>query len=108
MIQYAKRNKIILVGMVSKKNSVLYKSSDVKLYIPESKESGHGIVPTSSTTSQLALGDALAIASMNYKKFGKLDFKKLHPAGSLGSQLKTVEDVMLDGNRIPFIRENLD
>ena len=58
VIQYAKRNKINLVGIVSKKNSVLYKSSDYKLYIPEMKESGHGIVPTSSTTSQLALGDA--------------------------------------------------
>ena len=71
VIQYAKRNKITLIGIVSKKNSVLYKSSDVKLYIPEAKESGHGIVPTSSTTSQLALGDALAIASMNFKKFWK-------------------------------------
>ena len=78
VIQYAKRNKIILVGIVSKKNSILYKSSDFKLFIPEVKESGHGIVPTSSTTSQLALGDALAIASMNYKNFGKLDFKKFH------------------------------
>ena len=65
-----------------------------------------GIIPTASTTSQLALGDALAIATMQYKKFGKLDFKKIHPAGSLGSQLKTVEDIMLTGNKIPFVNEN--
>ena len=45
---------------------------------------------------------------MKYKKFGKLDFKKLHPAGSLGSQLRTVEDIMLTGNKIPFIDENLN
>ena len=106
VIQYAKRNKINLVGIVSKKNSVLYRSSNYKLYIPEMKESGHGIVPTSSTTSQLALGDALAIASMNYKNFGKLDFKKFHPSGNLATKLKTVEDLMIKGNKIPFIEEN--
>ena len=67
-----------------------------------------GIVPTSSTTTQLALGDALAIAAMNYKKFDKLDFKKIHPAGSLGAQLKTVEDIMITGNKIPFVNENFN
>ena len=66
-----------------------------------------GIVPTSSTTIQLALGDALAIATMKFKKFGKLDFKKIHPSGSLGAQLKTVEDVMLTGNKIPFVNEKI-
>ena len=45
---------------------------------------------------------------MKYKKFGKLDFKKLHPAGSLGAQLKTVEDIMLTGNKIPFVKEDLN
>jgi len=91
---------------MSKKDSILYKASDIKLIIPEVKESG-GIVPTSSTTAQLALGDALAISSMHYKKFGKHDFKKIHPAGNLGAQLKTVQDIMLTGNKIPFVKENL-
>ena len=45
---------------------------------------------------------------MQYKKFGKFDFKKLHPAGNLGAQLKTVEDIMLTGNKIPFVKENLN
>ena len=105
IIQYANRNKIFLIGIVSKKESVLYKAADIKLLIPEVKESA-GIVPTSSTTAQLALGDALAIASMKVKKFGNQDFKKIHPAGSLGQKLKTVEDIMLVGNRIPFVSEN--
>ena len=106
IIQYANRNKILLISIVSKRDSILYKASDIKLLIPKVEECG-GIVPTSSTTIQLALGDALAIATMKYKKFGKLDFKKIHPAGSLGAELKTVEDVMLTGNKIPFVNENI-
>ncbi len=109
IIQYANRNKkITLIGIVSKKNSILYKASDIKLLIPEVKEAGPGsIVPTSSTIIQLSMGDALAIATMKYKKFGKTDFKKFHPSGSLGAKLKTVEDLMLTGSKIPFINENL-
>ena len=106
IIQYANRNKILLIGVVSKKNSILYKASNIKLLIPQVTESG-GIVPTSSTTAQLALGDALAIAAMKQKKFNKFDFKKIHPAGSLGAQLKTVEDLMLVDKKIPFVDENL-
>ena len=106
IIQFANRNKILLIGIVSKKNSILYKASDIKILTPKVDEAG-GIVPTSSTTTQLAIGDALAIVTMKYKKFGKLDFKKLHPAGSLGAQLKTVEDIMITGNNIPFVSENL-
>ena len=105
IIQFANRNKILLIGIVSQKNSVLYKSADIKLYIPKAIEAG-GIIPTSSTTSQLALGDALAIATMKQRKFNKKDFKKIHPAGSLGSKLKTVEDLMLKDTAIPFVNEN--
>ena len=106
IIQYAKRNKILLIGIVSKKDSILYKASDIKLLIPKVVEAGN-IVPTSSTTTQLALGDALAITTMKYKKFDKMDFKKLHPAGSLGAQLKTVEDIMITGKDIPYVNENV-
>ena len=106
IIQFAKRNKILLIGIVSKKESVLFKASDIKILTPKVNEA-EGIVPTSSTTAQLALGDSLAIASMKYKKFGKMDFKKLHPSGSLGAQLRTVEEIMITGNQIPFVNENL-
>tara|TARA_Y100000768_G_C23874143_1_gene631930 strand:- start:70 stop:1050 length:981 start_codon:yes stop_codon:yes gene_type:complete len=109
IIQYVKRNKkITLISIVSKKNSILYKSSDISLLIPSVLEAGPGnIVPSSSTVVQLSLGDALAISTMNYRKFGKLDFKKFHPSGSLGAKLKTVEDLMIKGNNIPFINENI-
>ena len=106
IIQFANRNKILLIGIVSQKSSVLYKSADIKLLIPKAIEAG-SIIPTSSTTSQLALGDALAIATMKQRKFNKKDFKQIHPAGSLGAQLKTVEDIMLKDNAIPFVNENL-
>ncbi len=106
IIQFANRSKILLIGIVSKKNSLLYKAADIRLLTPQVVEAA-GIVPTSSTTTQLALGDALAISAMKYKKFGKLDFKKLHPAGSLGAQLQTVEDIMIIGKKIPFVNENM-
>ena len=106
IIQYANRYKIKLISIVSKKNSVLFKASDIKILIPEVIEAGFGIVPTTSTTVQLSVGDALAIATMQYKKFGKLDFKKFHPAGNLGKKLKTAEDLMVTKNKIPFVNEN--
>ena len=109
IIQYANRNKkITLIAIVSKKNSLLYKASDIKLLLPEVKEAGpSSIVPTSSTIIQLSIGDALAVATMKYKKFGKVDFKKFHPSGSLSIKLKTVEDLMITGKKIPIINENL-
>ena len=106
IIKFAKTNKIFLIGIVSNKKSNLYKYSNIKLLIPEVIESGYGIVPTSSTTCQLALGDSLAIALMWKKKFGKLDFKKFHPGGSLSKRLKTASDIMLTKNKIPFVNEN--
>tara|TARA_B110001452_G_scaffold152781_1_gene127115 strand:- start:3124 stop:4089 length:966 start_codon:yes stop_codon:yes gene_type:complete len=108
IIKYANRNKITLIGIVSKKNSLLYKNSDIKLCTPEVAEAGLGIVPTSSTINQLSIGDSLAVATLNKKKISKKDFKKFHPSGSLGSKLKTVEDLMLTKDRIPFINENSD
>ena len=106
IIDYAKKNKILLIGIISNQDSTLYRSSNIKLLIPEVVESGDGIVPTSSTTIQLAIGDALAISIMKKIKFGKLDFKKFHPGGSLSAKLKTAGDLMLVKNKIPFINEN--
>jgi len=107
IIKFARLNKVHLIGVVSNKNSTLYKLANTKILIPDVIESGEGIVPTSSTTAQLAIGDALSIALMRKKKFDKLDFKKFHPAGNLGKKLKTAKDLMLIKNRIPFINENL-
>ncbi|MDA9569008.1 KpsF/GutQ family sugar-phosphate isomerase [Candidatus Pelagibacter sp.] len=108
IIKYANRNRITLIGIMSKKNSILYKASDIKLLIPEVTEAGLGIVPTSSTINQLSIGDALAVAVLNKKNINKKDFKNFHPSGNLGAQLRTVEELMIIGNKIPFVNENLN
>ncbi len=109
IIQYTSRNKNIkLIGVTSKKDSVLYKNSDVTFQMPPIKEAGpENIVPTSSTSAQLALGDAIAIACMRYKNFTKLDFKKIHPSGNLSIKLKTVSDLMIVGKKLPIVSENM-
>ena len=108
IIKYTKRNKkITLIGIVSKKNSILYRSAYIKLLIPDIKEADPaGIVPTSSTIIQLSIGDALAVATMEQRNFGKLDFKKFHPSGNLGTKLKTAEDLMITKKKLPLINEN--
>ncbi len=107
IVQYCSRNKNIkLIGITSKKGSLIYKNSDIGFLIPNVKEADpNNIVPTSSTAAQLALGDALAIACMRHKKFDKFDFKKFHPGGSLSIKLKTVNDLMITGKKIPFVSE---
>ena len=107
IIKYANRNRITLIGIMSKKNSVLYNASDIKLLIPEVIEAGLGIVPTSSTINQLSIGDALAVSALNKKKISKIDFKNFHPSGNLGAKLRTVEELMVTGKKIPFVNENL-
>ena len=107
IIKYANRNKITLIGIMSKKNSLLYNASDIKLLIPEVTEAGLGIVPTSSTINQLSIGDALAVATLNKRKISRKDFKKFHPSGNLGKKLRNVSDLMTIGKQIPFIGESL-
>ena len=109
IIQYSNRNNNTLIGITTKKNSLLYKASDIKLLIPESQESGPGgIVPSTSIITQTSLGSSLVIAVMKYKKHGIMSFKKWHPAGSLSKKLLTVGDLMISGNdKVPFVNENL-
>ena len=107
IIKYANRNRVTLIGIMSKKDSILYKASDIRLLIPEVTEAGLGIVPTSSTINQLSIGDALAVSALNEKKISKIDFKNFHPSGNLGNKLRTVEELMITGNKIPFVNESL-
>ena len=110
IIQYIKRNKKInLIGITSKKNSLLYKESNISFLLPTIIEAGPGnYIPTSSTTAQICFGDAIAISTIKSRKFTKLDFKKFHPSGTLGAKLKVVNEIMYKGKDIPFINENLN
>ena len=107
IVQYANRFSIKIIGVASKKESMLLKASDIKIIVPTVKEAGIGqLVPTSSTTMMLAFGDALAVALMHKKKFNKDKFKLYHPSGSLGKKLIAAKDIMHTGKNIPVISEN--
>jgi len=104
IISFSKKNNIKLIGITSKKNSTLYKSSDIKILIPEVKEAGDGaFVPTSSLITQASIGSALVIAVMQYKKHGISIFRKFHPGGTLSKKLLSAKDLMV---KVPFISEN--
>jgi len=107
ILQFANRFGIKIIGVASKKNSMLLNASTIKIILPQVNEADQGgLVPTSSTTMMLAFGDALAVALMYRKKFNSDRFKIYHPSGSIGKKLISVKDVMFSGNKIPLINEN--
>jgi len=105
-----KRIGVSMISMTGNLKSTLAKYSDVVLNIKIKKEAcPMGLAPTSSTTATLVMGDALAVALINEKKFSSKEFALYHPAGSLGRMLLlTVNDVMHKGKEIPAISENAD
>ncbi|MEM6886681.1 MAG: KpsF/GutQ family sugar-phosphate isomerase [Pseudomonadota bacterium] len=104
IIAYARRFSIPMIGVASRATSTLLHQSDVALVLPRAEEAcGTGIVPTSSTTMTLALGDALAVALMEHRKFTPEHFRTFHPGGKLGAQLSRVEDLMHTGDALPLI-----
>jgi len=90
---YSKKHNITLIGITSKKNSVLYKAANIKILIPEVKEAGEGsIVPSSSLITQASIGSSLVIAVMKYKKHGIKVIRKFHPGGTLSKKLLCSSD----------------
>ncbi len=107
MLKYANRFNIKIIGVASKPNSILLKASDIKLILPKVKESDPtGIVPTSSTSLTLLLGDCLATTVMQKKKFSKEKFKVFHPGGNIGNSLLLAKDIMVKGKKMPVINSN--
>ena len=107
MIAYARRFRIKLIGISSRADSSLMTQADVKLVIPQLGEAcGYGVVPTTSTTMTLALGDALAIALMEIRDFTPENFRDFHPGGKLGARLSKVRDLMHAGDALPLVGLN--
>ena len=104
MLKYANRFGIKIIGVASKPESILLKASDIKLVLPKVKESDiTGIVPTSSTSLALLLGDSLATTVMQVRKFSKEKFKVFHPGGNIGNSLLLAKDIMVSGKKMPTI-----
>ena len=104
MLKYANRYRIKIIGVASKPKSILLKASDIKLILPTVKEADlTGMVPTSSTTITLMLGDCLATTVMHQKKFSKEKFKVFHPGGNIGKSLLLAKDIMVTGGKMPTI-----
>ena len=107
MLKYSNRYNIKVIGIASNANSILLKASDIKILIPKVQEADPtGMVPTTSTSITLLLGDCLAVALMNKIKFSKERFKVFHPGGNIGQALLLVKDIMVSGSKIPKIKIN--
>ncbi|HEY0213066.1 MAG TPA: KpsF/GutQ family sugar-phosphate isomerase [Paenirhodobacter sp.] len=95
MIAHTRRFRIPLIGVASRADSTLLRQADVALVLPKAPEAdGRGVVPTTSTTMTLALGDALAMALMQHRQFTPEQFRTFHPGGKLGARLSTVANLM--------------
>lgn len=107
LLKFANRFRIKIIGVASKSDSLLLKASDVKLLLPKVKESDlTGMVPTSSTSITLLLGDCLATTVMHKRRFSKEKFKIYHPGGNIGGSLLLAKDIMVTGNKLPIVDAN--
>lgn len=108
MIHHTRRRSIPLIGMASRAESALLRAADVALVLPPAEEAcPMGLAPTTSTTMMLALGDALAVALMERRGFGRDEYKDFHPGGSLGQSLMKVRDLMHRGEELPLAPEHI-
>ncbi len=104
LITYAKRHRVSLIGVTAGSASTLAAKSDIPLILPNSEEAcPNGLAPTTSTTIQLAIGDALAVALLEARGFTSADFRNFHPGGKLGASLTHVRDIMHRGADLPLI-----
>lgn len=104
MIAFSRRFDIPLIGITKAPNSALGSQCDVVLCLPDLGEAcGTGVVPTTSTTMTLAMGDALAVALMKHRSFTSEHFRDFHPGGKLGALLTRVTDLMHVGDAMPLV-----
>lgn len=103
LVAHTRRFALPLVAITARAGSALAQAADVALLLPDAPEAcPMGLAPTTSTTMQMALGDALAVALLTRRGFSEADFRQIHPGGKLGSRLKRVRDLMHDGDAMPL------
>ncbi|MCP4560958.1 MAG: KpsF/GutQ family sugar-phosphate isomerase [Bosea sp.] len=106
IVGYTRRFRVGLIAITANRDSALGREADVALVLPKALEAcPNGLAPTTSTTMQMALGDALAVALLEARGFSRQDFYVYHPGGKLGAQLKTVATIMHSGERLPVVGE---
>lgn len=107
IIAYARRFRVTLVAVTANADSALGQASDLCLALPKAQEAcPNGLAPTTSTTMQMALGDALAVALLEARGFTAEDFRRFHPGGKLGAQLIHIGEIMHTGARLPLVRQD--
>jgi arabinose-5-phosphate isomerase len=103
IVAHSRRFALPLVGITARPDSTLARSADVALILPKAAEAcPMGLAPTTSTTMQIALGDAIAVALLTRRGFTAADFREIHPGGRLGARLRRVREVMHQGDAIPL------
>lgn len=103
LVGHCRRFDLPLVAITARAGSALANAADVALLLPDATEAcPMGLAPTTSTTMQMALGDALAVALLTRRGFTAQDFRQFHPGGRLGQRLRRVRDVMHDGDAMPL------
>ena len=106
-LRYAETIGVKVIGVASRRNSLVMQSADIGIYLPVTREACPvNIAPTTSTTLQLALGDALAMALMDMRGFSIDGMKVLHPGGSLGLRLTPVREIMHGAGNVPLVEQS--
>ncbi len=104
IVAYASRIGLPLIAITAAPASTLARAASIALILPAAPEAGPiGLAPTTSTTMQMALGDALAVTLLARRGFSALDFRDIHPGGKLGARLKRVRDLMHTGEELPLV-----
>jgi arabinose-5-phosphate isomerase len=103
LVAHSRRFALPLVAITARPGSTLANAADVALTLPVAQEAcPMGLAPTTSTTMQMALGDALAVALLTRRGFTAADFHQIHPGGRLGARLRRVRDLMHEGAAVPL------
>lgn len=107
VLAYARHKQIPIIGVAARQNSLLIELADIPLLLPRVPEAcSVNVAPTTSTTMQLALGDALAMAVMDMRGVSKNHLRALHPAGAIGMALAPVSDIMHRDDRLPLVSQD--